>query len=353
MSEYTVIAMKKGKVKFTVGFIICLMVFIVLFSMINGRLNNKNIQIEPLGKTVVIENKSWIMKMDVENFIPCVLMAQMDISSPKEALKAQAVVVRTYILKKMGNNSVITAKELGLPFITYQQMREKWYQGNNRKNSKSGWGVFYIFSGLGRSKVFDDNMEGIQNIMKKTKGKVMKNGGKLILPLFHDTSNGKTREASKVLGSEYNYFKSVVCKEDCESENYLSAGFFTIQELVNKLKKEGIIIYKDGKELTNIRELDLSDFVKNIKCSGEEGSGYKIWIKIYDTQITADQFAKALGLKSTSMEIKEYEKGIRIETKGNGHGFGLSMEYAQKMASKGRGWNDILKTFYDCVVVDF
>ena len=164
--------------------------------------------------------------------------------------------------------------------ITYKQMRKQWYEEYKRKNAASGWGLLYIFSGLGKSKVFDENMEYIQNIMEKTKGKVMKNSGRLILPLFHETSNGKTREASKILGNNYNYFKCVDCKEDSESKNYLSADFFTMQEFINKLKKEGIIIYKEGKELTNISDIDISDFIKNINCSGVDDSGYKMWVKI-------------------------------------------------------------------------
>ena len=46
---------------------------------------------------------------------------------------------------------------------------------------------------------------------------------------------------------------------------------------------------------------------------------------MYKRQVEGGVFAKALGLQSTDMTIEEYEKGIRITTKGVGHGFGMSL----------------------------
>ena len=329
------------------------MLIIAIASLINNKVNPKKLQIEKMGKQVVIKETDYSTTMDVEAFIPCVIMAQMSIDSPKEALNAQSVVIRTYILNKMQNKHSIDAKELGLPYISYQKMRENWYEEYKKENILSRWGMFYTVSGLGKSNVFDEKMEKISNVMKKTKGKVMKNKGKLILPLFHNTSNGNTRNLSKILGEDFSYYKSVKCESDSKSENFLSVRFFTLENFLDQLKTEGIIIYKEKKELSNLKDIDISSFVSNIDCSNRDEVGYQIWIKIYDTKVEADKFAKALNLNSTSMEIKEYEKGIRIETKGNGHGVGLSMDYARKLAMKGADWKEILKTFYDCAIVDY
>ena len=79
------------------------MITITIASLINNKINPQKLPIEKIGKQVVMESNGYSMTMDVEAFIPCVIMAQMSIDSPKEALKAQSVVVRTYILNKMIN----------------------------------------------------------------------------------------------------------------------------------------------------------------------------------------------------------------------------------------------------------
>ena len=60
------------------------------------------------GRTVIIENDGYTIKMDVEDFIPCVLMAQLGESEfSSELIKAQSVVIRTYIyycMKKFSNH---------------------------------------------------------------------------------------------------------------------------------------------------------------------------------------------------------------------------------------------------------
>lgn len=53
------------------------------------------------------------------------------------------------------------------------------------------------------------------------------------------------------------------------------------------------------------------------------------------------------------MSIEEYEKGIRITTKGNGHGFGMSISYARYLADHGKPWQEILSTFYDGKIVEY
>ena len=50
---------------------------------------------------------------------------------------------------------------------------------------------------------------------------------------------------------------------------------------------------------------------------------------------------------------KTYEKGIKITTKGNGHGFGMSISYARYLAGHGKPWQEILSTFYDGKIVEY
>ena len=190
-------------------------------------------------------------------------------------------------------------------------------------------------------------------IMEKTRMKVLKNDGELILPLYHGISNGNTRSGSEDLGEEYNYLKSVKCNSDMEEENFLGVQYVTTEQLKEKLKKNDIVVYKENKELFSMGDIDLQELMKMIDCSDKDKTAYVKVIKIADTKVAAEDFAKALELRSTSMEISEYEKGIRITTKGEGHGFGMSLSYARQLAKEGMEWDKILKTFYDATISEY
>ena len=112
------------------------------------------------------------------------------------------------------------------------------------------------------------------------------------------------------------------------------------------------MVYKDKKEKFDYSKMDSKDLLNIINCKNVDEQGYLLWAKIGDTKISGDLFAKALGLQSTSLQIDECEKGIRVTTKGIGHGFGMSLSFGNYLAKKGANWKEILRKFYDCSIVD-
>lgn len=328
-------------------------IFSVVITLVTSGINGENTEQYKTGKQVVIDNESYQVTMDVEQFIPCVLMAQLDVDSPVELLKAQAVVIRTYILYRMGNKEKISTQELGLPFYSYTNLREMWFKEFRKENAATGWGIFYNFTGLGKTKVYDEKMQCINKVMEKTRGKVLKYNGKIVLPLFQQISNGATREGEKLLGSDYKYLKSIKCQSDEQADEFLSVKYFTLEVFIEKLKKNGIVIYKDKKEKFDDSKSDVHQLISMMDFSNVDENGYQLWVKIGDTKINGDLFREALGLRSTSMKVEEYEQGIRITTKGYGHGFGMSLSFARTLAENGANWKEILRKFYDCVIVDY
>lgn len=332
--------------------------FSALITLVASGINKKNNQKYytgqyKTGKQVVVNLNKYEIVMDVEQFIPCVLMAQLDVDSPIELLKAQAVVIRTYILYSMGNRDKIDSRELGLPFCSYTKMQEMWFEDVRREKAATGWGMFYNFTGIGKTKVYDEKMKCIHKVMEKTNGKVLKYNGKIILPLFHKISNGTTRDGEKLLGNSYKYLKSVKCESDVQEDEFISVRYFTLEEFIEKLKEKGIVIYKDNKEIFDYKESDVNHLMGMMDFSNVDDNRYQLWVKIGETTVNGDTFKEALGLRSTSMKVEEYEKGIRISTKGYGHGFGMSLSYAKYLAENGSNWGEILRKFYDCVIVDY
>ena len=129
--------MKKRR-NLIITIIIVPIVVTILFNISKGKKTPEYVS----GKNVIIENKRSKETIDVEKFIPYVLMAQMDESSPKELLKAQATVVRTYIYQKMGNSNSIGAVELGLPFCTKNQLKKRWFEEYRLKDAGTAKGFF-------------------------------------------------------------------------------------------------------------------------------------------------------------------------------------------------------------------
>lgn len=342
---------KNWKLPVLIGLVI--MIFPVMITLIVSKINETTAgETKPSGKTILLENESYRAEMDMEDFIPCVLMAQTSIDSPKEMLKAQAVVLRTYILYRMGEEDSISEKELGLPYRSYGQLEDMWFRSYRMEHPKSIDGMLGNLTGLGKSRIFKNNRDYLDMIMEKTDGKVLRKNGKVILPLYHGISSGLTRSGSDILGSDYSYLKSVSCSSDIREENYIGVQYVTIQQLWEKLKAYGIVPYKGQKELSPTGDTDLQEWMKLIECSAADAAGYVSWIKIGDTKIAAEDFVVALHLKSNAMEIGTYEKGIRITTRGEGHGFGMSLTYAKKLAAQGKEWQEILKTFYDAAISD-
>lgn len=343
---------RNWKFLLTVGLMILIFPVLITFVVSNMNQNDKKEEVRS-GKIIEVDNGKYSITMEMEDYIPCVLMAQMPIDSPQEVLKAQAVVIRTYILRKMGKEEVITSGELGLPYISYEKLRDMWFREYRIEHSKEIGGMLGNLTGLGGSRIFEHNKDYLNNIMEKTQMKVLKNNGELILPLFHEVSNGNTRSGKDILGKDYTYLKSIKCDTDLQEKDFLGMKYITIEELREKLSKNDIVIYKEQKELLSSDNMDLQNIISMIDCTNKDKQGYSLNIKIGDTQIRSEDFAKALDLNSTSIEICEYEKGIRITTKGIGHGFGMSFAYAGQLAKNGMQWQQILKTFYDATISDY
>ena len=335
---------------------IMLILFSIFFPLVIGSVcvlvnGNKISKAKPSGKIILVDNKNYSFEMDMENFISYVLMAQMDESEPEELLKAKSVIIRTYILYKMKDKAQIAASDLGMEYRNYGELKNSRFQDFCRENIKSPKGMAAYFTGIGSYKIYNEKNKKIKRIVDKTKGKIIKKQGETILPLFHNISNGKTRLGEEILGKEYSYLKSVICQNDIKEKEYLCTRYLTVNEFKKKLSANGIVVFKDGKEiLKNIKE---KKEIINLITVEKDKEGYALKIRMGDTVVLADDFSKALGLNSTDMSIEEYEKGIRITTKGNGHGFGMSISYARNLAGHGKPWQEILSTFYDGKIVEY
>lgn len=259
---------------------------------------------EKSGKTVIINTNGINTKMDVEEFIPCVLYSILPIDYEEEALKAEILIIRTYIFYKMGNNNSINVSELKLPYTLFNQLEEKW------------------------GKDYEYNYNYTMKLINKTNGLIITYEGNPIYPYYHELSEGKTADG------EFPYLKSVDSAGDIQAEDYLGIIYYTKEDMINKLKENfGLDIKPE-------------ELLSKIVINKFEGNNYVSTVSVGDKTIPGEDFTTAFQLASNSFTIEEFSEGIKIVCKGKGSGKGLSLYGAKNLALEGKSYEEIIKYYF-------
>lgn len=264
------------------------------------------------GKKVLLSgNRAGYV--DVEEYLIGIVGKQIPADYGSEALKAQAVVARTYIYKKLGDAHEIKESELGLDYLGESKLEKLW-----------------------GSEKFVDYYQYIKEAVDTTAGMVMTYEDEEIDPLFHRASAGVTRA-----GDEYHpYLVSVASSRDVEAPDYLMVVNWTAEEFAGKIKELGEEI-----------ELGASEALESIQMVEKDGGGYVEKIMIGSHTYTGEEVQKALGISSCCFTLERYEEGIRAVSKGIGHGYGLSQYGAKVMGEEGYNWEDILNYYYKNITI--
>ena len=268
------------------------------------------------GDYYVIDKKS---RIPLEDFVAYALVKQMDIGEKEEALKAQAVIVRTYIYEKMSEEKVkeINVKKLDIPYISYEEMEKIW--GDD----------------------FPEKYNKLMKAVEDTTAQVLMYKGEPIKPYFHNTSCGYTRDGVSTLGEGYEYLVSVQSVGDVDRENYQSSVSFTKEEFVKLLRKN-----KESIALSLDKPLETMQVIKR------DAGGYVEELQIGNVNMSGDEFAHIFSLKSPNFQVEESEGKIHIITKGIGHGFGVSVYGSILLAENGKSYTEILQHYYSEVYLE-
>ena len=256
----------------------------------------------------VYRSNGTVLEIELEEYIVGVVAAEMPASFSGEALKAQAVVARTYALKKMANNQKLTDSVLTQAYIDINQMKTKW--------------------GSEFSKYYNK----IKNAVTATTGEYITYQGNYINAVYHSTSNGYTEDATNVWNESYPYLKSVESSWD---------------KKVNSYER---VITKDYQNLLDITGLQTDDAV-DIKILSRNASGRVEQVSVGDKIYTGVEFRNLLGLRSTDFDIEDKDGKVQITTRGYGHGVGMSQYGANEMSKLGYNYKQIINHYYSGVQI--
>lgn len=233
-----------------------------------------------------------VEEIPIDEYLLGVVSAEMPASFEKEALKAQAIVARTYTVytiknsKKHDNADICDNSACCQAWISKEDRLAKWEESKR-----------------------EENWEKIRNSVYETQGKIITYNGEVIEAFFHSNSGGKTEEVSNVWGgTNMPYLQSVETSGEDAYSQYLSEATFTKSDFENKIKEKHSdfsIDYADP-ECIKVVEYTAGNRIKTIKIGNLNLSGVEV--------------RTLLGLKSANFNVEISENEIKFVVKGYGHG---------------------------------
>lgn len=270
------------------------------------------------------EKTGEVEELKLDDYIVNVVCAEMPANFELEALKAQAVVARTYTMYKLlggdrkhENADICDNSACCQAWISKEDRFARWDE-NERIN----------------------NWNKIVSAVDTTNGKIITYEGKPINAFFHSNSGGITEMPINVWGgSGYPYLQVVETAGEEEYSQYNSEVTLTKEEFINKIKE------KHSEATINFDE---EDCIKILETT--EGNRVKT-LKVGNIEIAGVEARTILGLRSTNFTFEIDSKNIKFSVIGYGHGVGMSQTGADALAKQGKNFEEIIKHFYVSVEI--
>lgn len=273
------------------------------FKEANFIMEENNHKEELKSITVAISDKNE--NIDLEDYVIGVVAGEMPALFDNEALKAQAIASRTYVMNHLSRNDTISSTISDQVYLTKEEMQTKW---------KSKYEEYY---------------NKIKQAVKDTEGLIMYYDNVPIKAYYYSMSNGYTESSLNVFNEQNDYLNIVKSPYDEDNSH------------TETLSKE-----------TFCTKLDISYNEITISNIEKDDSNRISKITINNKTFTGIQVRKKLSLRSTDFTIMEKENNIEITTKGYGHGVGMSQHGANNMAKLGFNYEEILKYYYQNIEID-
>ncbi|NLC07174.1 MAG: SpoIID/LytB domain-containing protein, partial [Syntrophomonadaceae bacterium] len=202
----------KAKVALIMG-IVCFLL-LVLPTLVTQNWNpvNQNLSHtqKTSGTTVAVLNHqtNTVMNLPLETYLVGVVAAEMPASFEQEALKVQAIVARTYALKRLDMYTASPNPEHPEADVcTDSRHCQAW---KSEAELRRQWGLIK----------FPMYYKKIIAAVESTKNKIITYEDKLIDPVYHSTCGGRTENSEDVWAKAIPYLRSVPCKWDQTAPRY-------------------------------------------------------------------------------------------------------------------------------------
>ncbi|MEE3327309.1 MAG: SpoIID/LytB domain-containing protein [Myxococcota bacterium] len=247
-----------------------------------------------------------VAHVPLDEYVEGALVGEIPSLWAPEALRAQAVVSRTYALYQRGQRS-------GHPYDVSATTAHQVYKGSGAPAS-------------------------IRDAVRDTECRVLTHGGKPILAAFHSAAGGRTASAEEVWGRDLSYLVS----RDVDGEDDSPDTYWRLA--LSKSTLESVL--RDGGHRVG--------GIRGLRVTSRSGSGRVLSLRVRgsrgEAELSGVWLRRALGpsvLKSTLFELREGEDGrFVLIGSGRGHGVGMSQWGARALARRGVSYPRILSGFY-------
>lgn len=291
-----------------------LLIIFIPFIIVNIFIKDEEIKFEYKENMYVRVKRSnnRIERIPIEDYVVGVLAGEMPITFQKEAFKAQALAARTYVMKKMSIN-------IKNDYDVVDTVMDQVYL--DKEYLKQAWGNDFLVK-----------INKIKEAVLETYGEYIIYENEIIEAFYFSTSAGMTENSEDVFISKKPYLRSVSSTWDEISPVYVENKYFSLKEFYEKLK------------------LDFSTEL-NVEYTKKTSTGRVKTLVINNKSFTAIDVVALLGLRSSHFHIEKIGDILKIETRGYGHGVGMSQYGAEAMARLGYTYDEIIKYYYNGVEI--
>lgn len=265
---------------------------------------------EAAGYEILVKYDWGVWTLPLEEYLVYKLSAVMPQEYEKEALKAQAVLLRTEVVEALREEDTKSLQISGGGM-------ERWYETDTGSEAYLPW----------------------RQAVEETAGLYLCCEGEPIQASYFKLSNGQTRDAAEVWDTDTRpYLTGISCVQDKAARDYSSTvkvsrtnyirtlqarltGNFSQQEIL-----EGAAVFYDS-----------AGYVTKVSFSAENKE---------TQEIDGEEFRYLFDLPSASFEMEQEKTQVIFRVMGVGHGFGMSQYGANCMALNGETYDQILAEFF-------
>lgn len=260
----------------------------------------------PFFITALLSGKETIQltgDFDLETILPELIYQEMSGEYEKEALKAQAVLIRSRLTVELREG--MDSEQLEQSARLDREQKEDYLREWNRYAAAA----------------------------KETEDEVLSYAGKTVEGAFCMVSAGRTRNASENFSDgSFPYLTQQDSEMDLQSPDYLRAYTLSAEAVVLKLAAAGVTADEEA--------------VNAMEITGQDSAGYVTEISVGGNTMGGEAFRSALGLCSSCFSIQKSEGQFRFMCRGVGHGFGMSQYGANMLAEQGKSYREILDYYF-------